>query len=85
MQQELWNISIIFNELYMFGFVMKSLCFPLLAPSIFTSPPPHLFANSSAPTVTQYLSPLSLILSLSPSPSFPGLELHFHQRGLSCK
>lgn len=65
MQRELRNISIIFNELYMFGFVMKSLCFPFLAPSIFTSPPPNLFANSSAPTVTQYLSPLSLILSLS--------------------
>lgn len=62
------NISITFNELYMFGFIMKPLCFPLLTHSIFTSL--HLtYLLSSAPSVTQYLSRLSLILSLHHHPS----------------
>lgn len=62
------NIPITFNKLYMFGFIMKLLCFPLLSHSIFTSL--HLtYLLSSAPSVTQYLSPLSLILSLHHHPS----------------
>lgn len=44
-----------------------------------------IFANSSTPSITQYLSPLMLILSLSPPIASFLLELHFHQRGLSCK
>lgn len=83
-EEELENISITFNELSMFGFIMKPLCFPLLAHSIFTSlhltylltPPPPQSLNI-------YLPYHSFSLSITIYP--PPLELHFHQRGLRCE
>lgn len=44
-----------------------------------------IFANSSTPSITQYLSPLMLTLSLALPVAIFLFELHFHQRGLSCK
>lgn len=77
-------MSVILNELYKFGFIMKSLCFPLFPCFIFTSlyltylltPPPPQSLNI-------YLPYHSFPPSITIFP--PSLELHFHQRGLSCK
>lgn len=83
-EEELQNILITFNELYMFGFIMKSLCFPLLAHSIFTFPHlAYLLTHPPPQSLNIYLPyhSSSRSITIYPAP----LQLNIHQRGLSCK